>query len=251
MTEAPMFTIDPGRFHAGRGYQIGALEEAVDEAFRDLNTTSREEYLACHEHRPHAAAGSRALFIFISNAYTMPDGRVGIFPRIAKINHSCRPNSVNTYSEAGGARVIWAGRDIAADEEISVTYVPLAETREGRQARLEQYGFRCGCETCAAGGGDEARVEIQGLMRALDAPGADDERPGDMVSKAERLVRLVQEEELVDYYGKAYRLATIASIRRGDMSRAKKWATKELEIHDVADDKAAETLRRDMSQLGL
>lgn len=235
MVEEPMFAIDPGRFHAARGYEIGALQGAVEESFRGLNSTLREEYLACHEHRPTDSSGSRELHIFISNAYTMPDGRVGIFPRIAKINHSCRPNTVNTFSASRGARVIWAGRDIEAGEEISVTYVPLTETTAGRQARLAQYGFRCTCEACRTQAGDGERVEMARLAQELnDGLMSDAGSSGSMMAKARRLVRLVEDEGLVEYHATAYRLATLAAMRDGSTIVAERWARREAEMLEFA-----------------
>lgn len=118
---------------------------------------------------------------------------------------------------------------------------------------MSQYGFRCGCEACRAATGDEERLDVQVLMRELDAGMLRDDGNdvGDMVSKAEHLVRLVEQEDLVEYFASAYRLATVASLRYGDMSRARTWSARELEIHDMADDKAARALRRDMARLGL
>jgi SET domain-containing protein len=234
LVEEPMFAIDPGRFHADKGYAVGALQDAVEASFRRLNSTSREEYLACHEHRPTGSAGSRALHIFISNAYTMPDGRAGIFPRIAKINHSCRPNTVNTFSAARGARVIWAGRDIAAGEEITVTYVPLIEATAGRRARLAQYGFKCECEACHAQKGDAERLEMSNLAQELNGALSDPASSRSVMAKAKRLVRLVEDEGLVEYHAMAYRLATLAAMRDGSNIVAERWARKEAEMHEFA-----------------
>ncbi|KAH6687714.1 hypothetical protein F5X68DRAFT_239102 [Plectosphaerella plurivora] len=234
MVEAPLFAINPGRFHAEKGYSIGALRDAVETSFHRLNSTLREEYLACHEHRPTGSAESRALHIFISNAYTMPDGRVGIFPRIAKINHSCRPNTVNTFSAERGARVIWAGRDIVAGEEITVTYVPLTEATAGRQARLAQYGFKCTCEACLAEGGDAERMEMADLAQELNKVLSGPASSGSVMAKARRLVHLVEGEGLVEYHAMAFRLVTLAAMRDGSSIVAERWAKKEAEMHEFA-----------------
>lgn len=240
--EAPLFTLDPGGLVQGHGFAFDGIAEAVDRAFASLNATARAAYLSCPEHRDPGggdAAYSREALIFRTNGFTMAGGVVGIFPRIAKLNHSCRPNAVSV--SVGGRRVIWAGRDVAAGEEVTITYAPLTQDTGARRARLAQWGFRCDCQACAASdegrGGDEdaKRLEMQRLTGLLEQELGADDFGGDVLPLAEKLVALVEEVELADYLGKAYKYAAYAASRAGKYGVARKWAKKELKMHEIAD----------------
>ena len=83
----------------------------------------------------------------------------GLFPRICRINHSCRPNAVQGPVDENNRPLgscVLATRDIEKGEEITVSYSssrgpdgnPIC--REWRQDLLRmQYGFECACEMCA------------------------------------------------------------------------------------------------------
>eukprot|EP00322_Chrysochromulina_rotalis_P019088 CAMPEP_0115853070 /NCGR_PEP_ID=MMETSP0287-20121206/13317_1 /TAXON_ID=412157 /ORGANISM="Chrysochromulina rotalis, Strain UIO044" /LENGTH=385 /DNA_ID=CAMNT_0003307141 /DNA_START=18 /DNA_END=1175 /DNA_ORIENTATION=+ len=73
-----------------------------------------------------------------------------LFPHIARLNHSCRPNmEVHFLGEDSEATLI-AKRDIAAGTELSISYIDDNE-RAGyrdRRASLRDYGFECDCPKC-------------------------------------------------------------------------------------------------------
>jgi SET domain-containing protein len=86
--------------------------------------------------------------ILRSNAYNTGSSHIGLFPKTARINHSCNPNAGNYWDEKAAERVIYASRDIEEGEEITVSYIPLLKPIKERQARLQQYGFTCDCSAC-------------------------------------------------------------------------------------------------------
>ncbi|KAK2000133.1 SET domain-containing protein 5 [Colletotrichum falcatum] len=241
--ESPLFTIDPGRLVTGQGFAFAAIAAAIDEAFAALNATARAEFLSCPEHRDlddeADAAWSREALVFRTNAYTMTGGTVGIFPRIAKVNHSCRPNagmaSIGGGDEGPAKRVVYAARDIRAGEEVTVTYVPLAQATDERRARLVQWGFTCDCAACKARDDDEQRVEMRRLMGVIEAELGSDDFGRNVQPDAEKLVRLVEEVGLADYLAKAYKYAAYAASRSGKFGAARRWARKELAVHEMAD----------------
>ncbi|KAK2018172.1 SET domain-containing protein 5 [Colletotrichum eremochloae] len=243
--ESPLFTIDPGRLSSGQGFSFAGIAAAVDDAFTALNATERAAFLSCPEHRDQDdeadATWSREALIFRTNAYVMPGGIVGIFPRIAKLNHSCRPNAGAASIGGGGGdegsarRVVYAARDIHPGEEVTVTYAPLAQTTEERRARLVQWGFTCECAACKARDDDEQRIEIGRLMGVIEAELGRDDFGRDVQPDAEKLVRLVEEVGLADYLVKAYKYAAYAASRSGKFGAARRWARKELAIHEIAD----------------
>jgi hypothetical protein len=107
-----------------------------------------------------AAAGSEAAGFAQGG-----EGRA-LFPGIAMVNHDCNP-CARTFqegeaAEGGGGggeqprrRVLEARRDIAAGEEVTISYVPTTWVKPARAARLAaSWGFACACARCAAGHDD-------------------------------------------------------------------------------------------------
>lgn len=64
-------------------------------------------------------------------------------------NHDCLP-SAQAIVDAAGLVTIQALRDIAADEEVKISYVDATQDYEERRRTLEaHYGFECKCGRCA------------------------------------------------------------------------------------------------------
>ncbi|KAH7356616.1 hypothetical protein BKA65DRAFT_422987 [Rhexocercosporidium sp. MPI-PUGE-AT-0058] len=113
--------------------------------------------------------------IFRSNSFNI-GSKLGIalFPKIARINHSCLPNAQGNFHEGLGRFNVHATRDIEVDEEVSLNY--LLESGQVRDVRVEKlrrgYGFECACPACDLSGkrgkdGEEKRVAMGELLRAF------------------------------------------------------------------------------------
>ncbi|KAI4519111.1 hypothetical protein K525DRAFT_226858, partial [Schizophyllum commune Loenen D] len=100
---------------------------------------------------PASDPDAHALAIFQTNAVAAGD-MVGIFPRMARLNHGCVRafNSVYSWREREGALVVHALKPIAKGEELLTTYFDTKRARDDRRAHLkERYGFECNCSVCA------------------------------------------------------------------------------------------------------
>jgi len=245
IVEPPLFTVRPPKIAAGGAYTLQKLFEDVEKAYKRLTPAERGIYLTCFDNRPaEDQETSREVLIFKNNAAPLADGSFGIFPKSAKINHSCRPNAVSVFSDPQRSRIIWAARDIKKGEEITITYVPLLQTTENRRDGLSKYGFHCECEACRAHDlgtdhehGDDKRVEMQNLMSALEQQLVSQEKVRrNVLKRAEKLVRWVEEEGMTDYLAKAYHLAAFAALRKENPRKARYWGEKELAIHEIADE---------------
>ncbi|RUP42399.1 hypothetical protein BC936DRAFT_138265 [Jimgerdemannia flammicorona] len=89
---------------------------------------------------------------FTTNSFSILDGEmvdvgVGVYPATAMINHSCWPNCVVVFE---GARILVRSiRPIKRGEEITQSYIDIAEPVSRRRADLRQrYFFLCQCELC-------------------------------------------------------------------------------------------------------
>lgn len=74
-----------------------------------------------------------------------------VFSGISRINHSCTPNVAHTWNQVLGVETVYAVRDIAPGEELTIAYVPVVcNGRQQRQAMLSEfYGFECDCIACS------------------------------------------------------------------------------------------------------
>lgn len=72
----------------------------------------------------------------------------GVYVLQACCNHSCVPNCC-VENGADACISLRAERDIAAGEELTITYVPLGLPQSRRQELLDNYRFTCDCSRCA------------------------------------------------------------------------------------------------------
>lgn len=74
----------------------------------------------------------------------------GVFDRISRINHSFRPNAERWWDSERGVETVYAIRDIAVDEEITVAYTSVSgKNQEERKTILYRgWRFECSCGCC-------------------------------------------------------------------------------------------------------
>lgn len=231
----------------GQGFRIADMLTNVETAFHELSSQQQQNILELHDHRfPGDEDQSRLLTILRSNAYNTGEDHVGIFPKIARINHSCKPNTGNFWSEKQNHRVIYAFRDIEKGEEITVSYIPLLKSIQERQARLFQYGFTCDCSACQSSESSLRRAKISDTIESLEQKAhlqtLKEKTIEKMLAKATSLVDMIEEENLDDYKAKAYHLAAVFHERKDDVVEARKWAVKELDMHQLAEMDSMEAL---------
>ena len=90
------------------------------------------------------------------------NGTPALFPHLSALNHSCNPNTSVWYAK--DKVLVLARRNIAKNEEICVSYAPVATDRIQRRAKLSFYGFECKCERCEEQGEwKEKAARVNGL----------------------------------------------------------------------------------------
>lgn len=160
-------------FTNGRAYvaPVHGLSQAARAAILGLTSA--------HGAARHALAG-----IFHTNNMELdvtpePDARarfVGCFPTLARANHACAPSANYYFVFATFAGELRAGRDIAAGEEITISYCDVLRPRRERQESLQSlFAFRCHCETCEAPRADESddrRARLANLVARIETPDA-------------------------------------------------------------------------------
>lgn len=230
----------------GQGHRITDMITELEQEFEKLSPSQQNEYLNQHDYGFPGETQTRLLTILRSNAYNTGDNHVGSFPKTARINHSCKPDCGNFWSEEQGHRVIYAESDIEKGVEITVSYIPLLKSIKERQARLQQYGFVCDCSACQSPESSKRRVRISDLLESLEqklySASKKEETNERLVKKAVALVGMIEDGGLTNYLARAFHLASVFNQRRGNLKVALEWAVRELEIHQWAEFDSEEAL---------
>lgn len=99
-----------------------------------------------------------------------------LFPTVARINHSCTPNSHSHYDKFAGARSVYALHDIEAGTELEISYFDFTMPAAARHTRSRDWGFCCACPACTPtsdlrkGGYEEHIAKIHQTMKVLNSP---------------------------------------------------------------------------------
>ena len=147
----------------------------IDAAFMALAPPDRARVFGLSQNASRWPGPKSAEGIFGTNSIPMhafADGFRGIFPTIARFNHSCEPNALYRWNARLQKLTVAACRRIVRGEEICVCYgFPSGfVTRSQRQAHLRaNFGFDCTCSKCALAG-DAQRRSDETLMRIGDSP---------------------------------------------------------------------------------
>ncbi|KAJ4303603.1 SET domain-containing protein 5 [Kalmusia sp. IMI 367209] len=242
MREAPILNIKPPKHAPGTGYPMSAISNLVRAEYNRLSKAEQHEVLALtysvlpSDIEKYGNNLDILGLIFRNNAYDT-GSEIGLFPKIARINHSCRPNAAYYWNEKLKKRFVYATREIEEGEEISVSFISLLLPREERRTKLARYGFVCTCPACSQHPvdlhySDKARTDINQALRAFSAqmnltapthPSAIRKAQKNAVSSLQ-LASLVEQEGLADYYAQTYRIVAISHARVGNWEKATVWA---------------------------
>ncbi|KAF2127754.1 SET domain-containing protein [Dothidotthia symphoricarpi CBS 119687] len=255
MREPPILKIRPPESIKGAGYPMAAITKLVRTEFNNLSSDAQAAIMGLTYHATPTEKENfdKLGIIFRTNAYNTGN-EIGLFPKIARINHSCRPNTSYYWSEKLNKRIVYATRPIKAGEEFSVSYIPLLLTWEERQKRLNRYGFTCTCEACAQEqvamqASDTRRLTINKAFVTFEhqlhlTPPKSRTEKEQAVKNAKasiQLAELVQQEGLADYYAKAYRIVAISHARVEDWEPAAVWANRGYELKFMEDPESVHT----------
>lgn len=112
---------------------------------------------------------------------SLPSSASFIFPKIARINHSCAPNADHAMNWKNLKMTVYATTSILPNEEICIEYTPslVQKTRDERREILKRdFGFDCHCRICSQEGealaqSDSRRREIDAIVGALGSGSMD------------------------------------------------------------------------------
>ena len=88
--------------------------------------------------------------IYKTNSFARDDTEGAIlYEVLSRVNHSCAPNAAKHFD--GFTAVVTALRDVAAGEELFISYLGADGQRPSSERRAilkEKYNFECACSLC-------------------------------------------------------------------------------------------------------
>lgn len=225
LCEKPLLTVE--------SMPAEALELVLAAKLRSMSKTEQLLYFSLHNNFPgKPVLGS----ILKTNGLPCGTGSSagGVYPTICLINHSCLPNSHNSWNGDAEHETIHAIQPIKAGEEITIPYDHGGPSAD-RQAFLKQsFGFDCKCAACALPhaelrASDARRLLMQRLDEAIGDPHRMAVRPADSLHDCRTLLRTLN-EEFGGHTGahgcRLYYDAFQICIVHGDQARASVFADK-------------------------
>ena len=132
MHESPLVTILPPEIVEGVGYPQEAMMSSMRIAFFSLSEEDQSLYPSLHAHVfPTEALNTEEDYLMPISRSNASNTRAsfGLFPKVVRTNHSCRPNAVYFWSQQLGKRIVYAASQINEGKEILVSYTPLLRTK--------------------------------------------------------------------------------------------------------------------------
>ncbi|KAI1483512.1 SET domain-containing protein [Daldinia eschscholtzii] len=170
-----------------------------------------------------------------SFSFTLADeSHMALYPDVSRVNHACRPNSYIRFTPSTLAVSVVALRDIKPGEEITITYVPLGNTRDERQEALQKWGFECTCSLCTASKteiavSDYRRAKIKALRREVMK--AVEEWDGTRAVKlTHEVLELMKAEDLSPLYSSQYEIMARLYWKAKDKKTATKYAQMSIDV---------------------
>ena len=90
----------------------------------------------------------------------------GLWVKASYFNHACVKNTQMFYIQ--DFQLIYSSRDIAAGEEVTISYVP-QDPYEDRLSKLVKHGIKCSCELCTLDKDDKERKSREQLIKSTAA----------------------------------------------------------------------------------
>ncbi|CAA7261438.1 unnamed protein product [Cyclocybe aegerita] len=229
LREKPLFVVprninaSPPKFIYG---ELHKLPPEGQQAFLNLSYVNFPQGLDPEDHPEEVA-----LATFQTNAVSAGEN-VGLFPRMARINHGCSSafNVVYNWREWEGQLVVHALKDIPKGKELLATYTNTKRPRDERRAFLsQQYGFHCTCDVCSltsdlSRASDARLTEISRLYDEFAAWGSDIIDGAQAIEFIRKIWKIEDEEGYWSERGQLAADAAWVAASHSDATATQAWA---------------------------
>ncbi|KAK5678152.1 hypothetical protein LTS10_009322 [Elasticomyces elasticus] len=141
ISEPPLFTTESLT-------NPSTIEKDLGKLVRSHPKDSQRAFLSLHNNN---AGPEPFTNIIRSNGYPPgPSSDIGgIFPAVARINHSCLPNAQHVYNPKIGRMQVHVLLPIASGDEITLSYTTGGPSDVMQRMLKDYFGFSCTCELCS------------------------------------------------------------------------------------------------------
>lgn len=195
LSEPPLFTTESLQNPA-------TFEQDLGKIVKGLSKDGQRAFLSLHNNNPGPQPFSN---IVRSNGYPLgPNSDVGaIFPLVARLNHSCRPNAQHVWISKRGLEVVHAVREVKEGEELTLSYSVGGPSGPRRASLKEYFGFDCHCELCSLPvdqlkASDERLTKAQKLDEAIGDPKRVRHLPDRALADCRTLLGIYEAEGIFD-----------------------------------------------------
>ncbi|KAF2155955.1 SET domain-containing protein [Myriangium duriaei CBS 260.36] len=190
-----------------------------------------------------------AWLIYETNRFTVRSSngarnKMGLFPKAARLNHSCRPNVFHRHNHYINRLTIHALTDIDPGTEICTSYIDIVHPTQERRRLLRHWGFKCTCDLCRSrnSANEHRRGKLETLVSRAKRDAAERSQKTNVpqwdhanaLGKLEEILELMTEEELdeADTRAEILALAADCALAIGWAGMARDWALQALEIEE-------------------
>eukprot|EP00929_Paragymnodinium_shiwhaense_P029021 TRINITY_DN16726_c0_g1_i2.p1 TRINITY_DN16726_c0_g1~~TRINITY_DN16726_c0_g1_i2.p1 ORF type:complete len:335 (+),score=47.81 TRINITY_DN16726_c0_g1_i2:134-1138(+) len=186
LAETPMLTFkDEENWQADVQRQFSSLSPSEQDAIMSLEDV-------------HRIRGQKSVPGIVStNSIGVTSTYCGVVcPRLSRFNHSCNPNCEQVWDWNVGEEQLFTCKDIAAGEELTITYLdPLAVRAERVEDLLSTYKFQCDCPSCQAVDSNKSDKRLLRLKELLSVIAQGPNKDADAALEiAREMLRLFDEE---------------------------------------------------------
>ncbi|KAF7289372.1 SET domain-containing protein [Mycena indigotica] len=143
---------------------------------------------------------------------------------------SCCPNTSTNFHDASISYTIYAARDIAEGEELTLAYSDVWDTAANRQQTFKPYGFVCACDACLDPiNSDTRRAKIRSFIPTVQLWAVNRSLPDDwLINKCLEQIALLEQEKLEGeaQYHAAINAIMEAYICLGNSPKVRHWAAR-------------------------
>ncbi|XP_014552346.1 hypothetical protein COCVIDRAFT_110478 [Bipolaris victoriae FI3] len=145
--------------HSGHGQDPRQWPSKIHDSVEPRERQRIEE-----QHAARIGKEATWMSIFQTNCMEMDKG-AAVFPHAARFNHSCNPNACFSWNPSINKETIHVMNDVAAGEEITISYCDMTHDKPSRSYELKHYGFVCDCPACAGDEDEETSFAHQSAIR--------------------------------------------------------------------------------------
>ncbi|KAH8922952.1 SET domain-containing protein [Atractiella rhizophila] len=150
LSESPLVMLkESDRQNRPETYIVNVIKTQLDA----LPKERREGYRSLA--KSHKKSGFHELYdVHETNSVKVEIGEEmasAVFWNLSRINHACRPNSAYSFHASPPTIKLHTLRDLEADEELTISYVPWNADFATRQRTLQRdFAFTCTCRLCSS-----------------------------------------------------------------------------------------------------